>query len=261
MKTRDMFRVFIRLLWRDIYVLRKTFVGRMIDALIWSGTSIIISGFILPAFGITQRFGLLIWIGSIITMGLFEAVYEAQDLVADREGNFHTGYLVTLPVPVFLVFIKIACSIALNSLFLSLCMFPLGPLLLGNMIDLSHFSFIKSAFVMLLINLFFGFFALWIFSWAKNPTRFSTVRRRIVQPIWLFGGYQFTWFVFYKTFPRLAIINLLNPVTYAFEGLRAAVFGPADFIPFWISCCALIGFTGIGALWSTVWLKRRLDCV
>lgn len=261
MKKGRMMRVFAYMLWRDIYVWRGTFLGKVLDSLVWAGTSIVISGFILPAFGITQKFGLLIWIGSVVTMGLFEAVYEAQDLVADREGNFHTGYLLTLPVPTVFVFIKIACSIALNSLILSLVMFPMGPLLLGGLVDLSQFDFVKCALMFVLMNLFFGFFALWIFSWAKNPVRFSTVRRRIVQPLWLFGGYQFTWFVFYNTFPRLAVINLFNPITYAFEGLRAAVFGPADFIPFWISCGALIVFTAVAAWWASVWLKRRLDCV
>ena len=261
MRTHQAWRVFLWLLWRDVYVFRNTFFGKMIDAIIWSVVGIMISGFILPAFGITQKFGLLVWIGSIVTMGLFEAIYEAQDLVADREGNFHTGYLLTLPIPTRLVFVKMACSIAFNSIALSIFMFPLGPLVLGNLIDLTYFSFFKCAAMFVLMNLFFGFFAVWIFSWAKNPTRFSTVRRRLVQPLWLFGGYQFTWFVFYKTFPRLAVINLLNPLTYAFEGLRSAVFGPADFLPFWISCCALIFFTGVAAVWAPVWLKKRLDYV
>jgi hypothetical protein len=261
MKYSQIARVFFWLLWRDIIVLKKSIIDKAIDASLWSATNILISNFILPAFGIEQRFGLLIWVGTIVTMAYFEAGYAAQELVADRAGNYHIGYLLTLPLPSWLVFIKIACGIALNCMVLSLFMIPLGKLILGRSLDLSSFNAIQFILIFLVMNFFCGFLSVWIFSWAKSTTRFSEVWRRVLNPLWAFGGYQFTWLVLRKTFPGLAYITLLDPLTYAFEGLRAAILGPEKFIPFWISLGALPISIFIIAWWAIVWLKKLLDYV
>lgn len=254
-------RVFGWLLWRDIFVLKNNIIDKLIDAILWSGTNILISNFILPAFGIEPRFGLLIWVGTIVTMSYYEAGYAAQELVADRDGNHHIGYLLTLPLPSWLLFIKIACGIALNCMLLSIFMVPLGKIILGDALNLASFSIFKFTLIFVAINFFCGFFGIWIFSWAKSTTRFSEVWRRVMNPLWSFGGYQFTWFIFHQTFPRLALVGLLNPVTYAFEGLRSAVLGPDHFIPIWI-CFAMLVFSSVVlACWALAWLKKRLDYV
>jgi hypothetical protein len=254
-------RIFGWLLWRDIIVLKANLPNRVIDAAIWSINNIIISTFILPAFGITSQFGLLIWVGTIVTMAYFEGGYAAQELVADRAGNYHIGYLLTLPIPAWLLFVKIGCGIALNCMVLSFFMIPVGKLILGSKIDLSALHIGRFILIFLAINLFCGFFGVWTFSWAKSSTRFSEVWRRVFNPLWTFGGYQFTWFVLYNTFPTLAFLTLLNPLTYAFEGLRSAMLGSAPFLPFWFSLSMLLAWSLALLWWSVLWLKKLLDYV
>ncbi len=235
MISRETARVFGWLLWRDIIVLRKNVLNRIFDAIIWSGTNILISYYILPAFGIEQKFGILIWVGTILTMAFFEAGYAAQELVTDRSGNYHVGYLLTLPLPSWLVIIKLGCTIALNCMVLSIFMLPLGKLVLQNHLDLSSMSIIKFILIFIAINFFCGSFGIWVFSWAQSTVRFSEIWRRVFNPLWAFGGYQFTWMKFHQTFPRFSLVALINPLTYGFEGLRASILGNSGFIPFWIS--------------------------
>ncbi len=248
-------------MWRDIFVLKKNLLNRLIDAALWSATNIFISNYILPAFGIEQRYGLLIWVGTIVTMSYFEAGYAAQELVADRAANYHVGYLLTLPLPPWLVFVKLACGITLNCMVLSAFMIPLGKLILGSALNLSSLSIGKFLLVFCMLNLFCGCLSIWIYSWAKSTTRFSEVWRRVLNPFWNFGGYQFTWYVLYQAFPRFALIDLLNPVVYAFEGLRGVVLGPDKFMPWWICCVMLTLYSAILICWALAWLKKRLDYV
>jgi len=259
--TKRILQILGWMLWRDLYVLRKHIWGKILDSIVWATNIILVSAFILPSFGTSDIFGLIIWIGTITSMAFFEAVYEAQDLVADRDGNFHTGYLLTLPIPSWLVFVKMGLSVAINTAILSIFMFPLGRIILRNRVNLACFSLSKFLIFFIVLNLFCGFFAIWVYSWATNPTRFSVVRRRVVNPLWSFGGAQFTWYVLYNAFPRLAFIALLNPLTYAFDGLRTSVLGPVGYIPFWVSFGMLTMFTLVFGWWGIVWLKKRLDFV
>jgi ABC-2 type transport system permease protein len=144
---------------------------------------------------------------------------------------------------------------------LSIFMVPLGKLILFNQLDLSTLDIVKFSLIFVTVNLFFGCFAVWISSWAKGSARFSEVWRRVANPLWIYGGYQFSWYILYKVFPRLALVNLLNPITYTFEGMRAAILGQAGFIPFVVSFLMLWLFIAVFMYWALVWLKKRLDYV
>lgn len=254
-------RVFCSLLWRDLILLKRNSANRLIDATIWSANNIIISSFILPALGITPEYGIFIWVGSIVSMALFEAMYSAQDLVSEITGDNHLLYLLTIPLPSWLVFVERALSIAINCMVLSIFVVPLGKLILLQRLDLSQMSMSRFLPAFVLLNIFCGFFAVWIASWAKGSTRFAEVWRRVFNPLWMFGGYQFSWSTLYATFPRIALITLLNPITYAFESMRAALLGQDNFLPFWVSSAMLMLFIIMFAIWGLTWLKRRLDYV
>lgn len=261
MKTLPVLRTFGWLMWRDVLTLKQNVLNRVIDAAIWSTTNIAISNFILPAFGIEPRFGILIWVGTIVTMAYFEAGYVAQELVEDRTGNNHLGFLLTLPIPSWLVFIKIGLGAALNSAVLSALMIPLGKIIIRDSFNLSGISLIRFLSIFIAMNLFCGFFSVWLLSWAPSSSRFKEVWRRVLNPLWSFGGYQFTWTILYKTFPRLAFVTLLNPLTYAFEGLRGAFLGPEEFISLWICVGMLLLWTIILTQWALIWLKKLIDYV
>ena len=194
-------------------------------------------------------------------MAFFESIYGANDLVNDFDNEKVIEYSLILPISAKLVFIKTALSIALDAAVLSLFLVPLGKLLLTNRLMLDNFSIPKFMLIFTTMNLFFGFFGLWIASWAKDGKNFSYVYRRVVNPVWIFGGYQFTWFVLYKAFPQWGFLLLLNPMTYAFEGLRAAILGQTGYLNFWLCVGALWCFTILFACWALLWMKKRLDYI
>ncbi len=261
MQRRFILRSFGWLVWRDIIILRKSLWGKLLDSFIWSINYIIINTYIMPYFGVPQDYGSFIWVGTIVTMAFFESVNSANDVVHDLAGDKMLEHTLTLPLPAWLVFARIGLNIAIDGMALSIFIVPLGKLILLDRLDLSHFSFIKFILIFVTINLFFGAFALWVSSWAHDAYRFSYVRRRIVNPLWLFGGYQFSWFVFYQAFPRSAMVILLNPITYTFEGMRAAILGQAGYLNFWASLSVLWLFIILFTIWAIIWMKKRLDCV
>jgi ABC-2 type transport system permease protein len=254
--------IFGWLLWRDIRMLRWNLPGKILDALIWATNYIVINSYIMPFFGVPQSYGPFIWVGAIVTTGFFGASHSAAaDLVNDIAGNKNIEYLLMLPVPSWLIFIKIALSFAINCMTLSIFILPLGKILLMDRLDLSTLSLTKFIPLFIMANIFFGFFGLWVASWARDGINFSYVWRRIVNPLWIFGGNQFSWAIFYKALPRIALLGLINPLTYAFEGMRASILGQEGFINVWIAFFMLIFFTCFFGWWSMKWMKQRLDYI
>ena len=257
----DIARIFGWLLWRNIIILRQNIFGKLIDAFVWSTNYILINSYIMPYFGVNQEYGSFIWVGTIVSMAFFESIYCANDLVNDFDNERVIEYSLVLPLSARLVFTKVALSIALDAAVLSIFLIPLGKILLLNKLILSSFNVFKFLIIFISMNLFFGFFAVWIASWAKDGKNFTYVYRRVVNPIWIFGGYQFTWLVFYQAFPHWSTVLLLNPLTYAFEGLRASILGQMGYINFWVCVGALWIFIFIFAFWGLAWMKKRLDYI
>jgi hypothetical protein len=252
---------FAWLLWRDVQRIAHSFTDKLIDAAVWSFNNIIISAYVLPLFGVSREYGPLIWIGTIATMAFFESIYCANDIVTDIATDNVIEYHCTLPLPSWLLFVKIALSAALHSMVLSIMNLPLGYLVLYGTVDLSQAHWYAFAAVFIAMNLFFGFFAVWVASWARDGLRFGYVYRRVVNPLWLFGGYQFSWYVLYNAYPRAALVALLNPILYAFEGLRGAVLGGDTYLNPWICSAMLFVYAILFAVWGGRWMKQRIDAV
>jgi ABC-type multidrug transport system permease subunit len=77
----------------------------------------------------------------------------------------------------------------------------------------------------------------------------------------IFGGVWFSWFEAYKVFPVLGYMMLFNPVTYAMDGLKTAVFGQGNYLNFWLCVVVLSLFIVLFCMWNFYLLKRRLDYV
>ena len=137
----------------------------------------------------------------------------------------------------------------------------MGKILLGSLFNLSNLSIIKLALSFVSINIFFGFYGLWIASWVKKSMNFPHIWMRFVLILWTFGCYQYSWNTLNKAYPSWSYVSLLNPMIYAFEASRSAVLGQDGFINFWLC---------LGMLWLFIVLfyahalrkfKRRLDYV
>ncbi|MBM3184388.1 MAG: hypothetical protein FJZ64_03690 [Chlamydiae bacterium] len=83
----------------------------------------------------------------------------------------------------------------------------------------------------------------------------------MINPIFMFGAYFYTWVSLEKLSPTFAWITLINPIVYVLEGMRSAALGQEGHLPFWVCFFSLWGFIFVFASHAIYKLKRRLDCV
>jgi ABC-2 type transport system permease protein len=89
----------------------------------------------------------------------------------------------------------------------------------------------------------------------------SWIWSRVVNPLFMLGGFFYSWGSIYKVSHIFGYVNLLNPLLYAMEGMRAASLGQVGFLPFYVCVLAILGFIALFSMHAVCLLKKRLDCV
>jgi len=250
------------LLWRDFLIIKKDFMGDVINMVTWPTSLSITFGYILTAFGMDRNYGSFLLVGSLATSFFYLAVGLGAELVNDFEGMRAIEFYQVLPFPSFhMVFFQKIVSFGLHSVMLAVPLLPMGKLLLGERLDLHNLSLVKFCMIFMSAGIFFGVFALVLAGYIKNQRTFNSVWRRVYTPMLFTGCFWFTFKMAQKSFPVLSYIALCNPLTYIAEGIRASVFGQEGYLPFWISQGAVLGFIMIGSYFAFKRLKERLDFV
>jgi len=253
--------VFKQLLIEELIIFRETFADKIIDLGIWVSCTAGIFGYIMPAFGLSADYGSFQLAGLIASAGLFEVFPSIMMLVSDIEGDRVISYQLTLPVPSWLILMKKIAYYAINGLSLAICVTPIGKLVLWNQFSLTNISIIPFLLMVIVTSIFYGTLILWLASKVKSMSKIGNIWMRFIFPMWFLGGFQFSWSVLYKVCPPLAYLNLLNPMTYVMEGMRAALLGQQEFLSVWLCILALIVFSMLSGWRATVKLKQRLDFV
>jgi ABC-2 type transport system permease protein len=251
----------LNLILRDLRSFKVDFWGKFIDTCIMLSTTVIIFSYFLPSNGLRQDFGPFLLIGVIAGFGFFDVVGKVATMISDIEGDKTILYTISLPIPSWLVFFYQGLSWALYSSIMCFLLFPLGKILLFSQFDLTIINYPKLLLMFIMSNLFFGFFALWLSSISKNMSSLSHLFVRVINPLYMFGGYLYSWHAAYALTPIGGYINLANPLIYVMEGMRATTLGQEGYLPFWFSFGALMIFTSAFAWDAINRLKKRLDCV
>ena len=255
------FSIVTQLLRADFSLMKQGLPDKLINLAIYLGISLFVPVYLLPSFGINQAFASFSFAGAIATAGLFEVFPGVTNLVSDFEGDNITGYYLTLPIPSWLIFVRSIICWTLNGILLSIYSLPISRIIVWNKIDLSQFHVGKFILIMIITNIFYGAFAIWITSFVKNLLTIEHVWMRFVFPLWFLGGFQFTWYALKNLNAPIAYLDLLNPMIYIMEGTRAAMLGQSGYLPFW-ACIAFISLCSILCAWhGIIRLKRRLDFV
>lgn len=249
------------LIRRDLSVFKKEFWGKLINTALLMFTTISIFGYFLPSYGLNADYGPFLLIGVIAGFGFFEVIGKVSVMIADMEGDRTILYTLTLPIPSWMVFVYLAVSWGILSSLLSLCMFPMGKLLLFREFSLAQMNFIQLPLIFILSNLFFGFFALWLSATLKSMSSLTHLFVRVINPMYSFGGWWYSYQTIAKLSPELGYLHLINPLLYVMEGMRAATLGQEGYLPFWTSFASLAAFTLFFAWDAIRRLQRRLDCV
>jgi len=249
------------LLKADWIVFRQNLRTKIIDNSIVVVIILVIWQFIMPTIGISKTYGSFMLGSLLASAALFESYSKTANMISDFAGERKISYYLTLPIPSWLVFIKIIWSFALQAAIMSLVTLVVGSIALlyhFNLLDVSFWQFIPFIFI---CSLFFGSFALWIISLVPNMHTFSTVWTRYIFPLWMLGGFQFSWLSLYRFNKWGAYINLINPLLYTSEGYRSTILDAGSSLPFVACISMLFLFYFLFSYASIVRIKKRLDFV
>jgi ABC-type polysaccharide/polyol phosphate export permease len=244
---------------KELFLFFKDFKNSLIDISIILATNMIVFSYFM-SIDMGKNFSNFIFVGAIASFGLFESVGRATFLAQEATDRKITRFLI-LPVSSASVFTSIALSWAICSTLLVLTIFPLGKLLLWHRIDFTNVDFFKFGLIFIVANIFYGFFSLWIASLITNLRNSSWLWARLINPLFMFCGYYYSWKAAYDLSPFVGYAHFLNPLLYVLEGTKAAFLGQSGFLPFWICFFALWVFVFIFRYDAIRRFKKRLDCV
>lgn len=257
---RRQFMIFWALLKTDLSLIQARIKARIINMFIWGGSTCIVAGYILQKFGISAEFGSF-QTTSVVTSATGLLIFsELFIMVADLEGDKHINYQMSLPVPNWLIFIKMAIIYAAKGFLLCVLTVPIIKIFLWSRVDLMQIKVFWFLMTLVVINIFFGFFNLLFVSYAKLQTAENLIVR-ILFPLWFLGGFQFSYKIAHSVSPILGYCTLLSPYTFVTEAVRATMLDSRDFMPLWISLSVLIVLTIFYGYWGIRNLKKRLDLV
>lgn len=253
--------LFCQLMRKDLKQFRRNYPGRFFDTCFLFFTNILVFGYFMPQLGVSSAYGPFILMGAIASFGLFDIIAQVGEVLFDIEGDKKITFTLSLPVPYWVIFVQLAIKWAVNTMLLCLPLFLVGKLLLWKSFHLDQIHFFKLILIYPTVYLFFGFFSLWLSGVLKNIYNLSSLFLRVVNPLFMFGGYFFSWHASFELSPYVGYAILINPMIYAMEGMRSATLGQAGYLPFWNCFFALWVYILVLGLHAIFRLKKRLDCV
>ncbi len=253
--------IFWELLKTDLIIFRKNLSSSIINCIVWITITMIVFAYIFPNLGMTKNFGPMWLASSIATWAIFEAWPSTITFLSDIDGNNTISSQLILPIPSWLILVKRALGYAINTIVTGLIILPIGKLILWNNISFANFSVIKFLVIIVTMNMFANSFSHFLITLIPDINNIEKAFIRVLFPLWFLGGAQFPWYVINKMSPIFGKIILLNPFIYMMEGIRAAILGQSNFLPFWYCVAALWLFTFIFGTIAVVRLKKRLDFI
>lgn len=244
---------------RDLAIFMTHIKSSLFLTVFWPFKIVLIFGYIMPAMGFAQNYGSIILIASMATVGLFNMIQDASQLLADFSGRRAINFELTLPIRAELLILQKTLHYTLTYIFEGLLLFPVGKLLLGSNFVLTNFSWWKFTLMFIIVNIFFGASTLLLAGISRARSIRNSLLNELIMSLWDFGGYYFTWLAAATAYPLFAYGMLLNPITYTMEGLRGAVLEPETSLSFFL-CFGILTILSIVSLYMAEYtLRKKLD--
>lgn len=253
--------IFLQLMRTQCLAVLPQLHNMVINLYIWVFCTLVIMGYFMQSFGLAADYGCFQLAGIMGTVGLFEIFGNVTKNIMDFEGDRTISYYLTLPTKPWVVFGSFVSFYTLIGVFFSIVVFPFGKLILYNSFDLTQVSWIRTAVIVLLSNIFFGVFTLLVTTLVGSMARVRNVWSRFIFPLWILGGFQFSWQVAHDIAPLLSYAMLLNPIVFIMEGCRAALLGQAGSLPWGLCCVGLMAYIVIFWFLMLHKMKKMLDFV
>lgn len=252
---------FFQLIRRDLVAFKRRFPKKFLDTSILFFTNVMAFGYFLQQEGAHEGYAAFFVVGAIASFGFVEIVGKVGIQLADMGGDRTISHTLVMPIHSHMVFLYRGLSWAITSILLSVLLFPLGKLLVFTEWSLASVSWWRLGMMFITANLFFGYFALWLTSVVSSMTDLNSLWLRYIAPMWMFGGYVYSWQSAYALSHAVGYLSLINPMIYVMEGMRAAALGQEGYLPFYLSVLMLWVFIALCGWYGTKRLKKRLDCI
>ena len=252
-------QIFLRLVERDLYVILPLLPSRIISVVCWSALYIYIFEHV--GLGSYSGFGLFIAASECASRG-YKRFFPAMRIAGDLQGDRSLFYYLTLPLPQWMVFAALALSVSLELMAIYVWVLPVAKLVLWNSFHLSWLGCFKVACVFVCAHLFFGAWTILIASSSAACVEELSVKHyHYVEPFFWTGGYYFTWYLLYTKSHFFAYLLLANPLIYANEGMRSALFGNPESLSVWLCCLMLLAFTAFTGTIGIRRMMKKIDCL
>lgn len=252
---------FLRLLQTDLKLWRQNIVDKSIDIVVWGTVVCFVNVYIMPAFGTSTFFISLQAVGLVVGANGAEIFGQVFRMVSDFEHDKYICYELTLPVPSWIIFMRLMTLYTINGMFLCILMLPILKLIMGSLLPITFFSLIWFILALVPINLFFAAFTLFLVGCVPSTDRCDSIMTRLLFPLWFLGGFSFSYKVACSISQNYAYLMLLSPYTYATEMLRSIILGAEHFLPIGESLSVLLALTVLFGMIGIIRIKKRLDYV
>lgn len=251
--------------WRvrcDLYKFTRNMHNTFLDMIIPASILTVIWGYIMPVMGLPHDFGGFVALGWVVLYCAAQPYWECgYKLLTDLQGDRMFDYDLTLKMPSWMVFLCVATSWFAQSVVRNSLSIFVAKLLLGARFDLSQLMVPKYVLIYLLMNFCFSLSAAMIVFRIEIFDQFQRFWSRFMIQALFLGGLEFPYAIAAKNLPWFSYALLVNPYTYAYEGIRGSVFGQQGYMHYWVCVGALILFSVVFAFLGLRWFVRRLDSV
>lgn len=245
---------------RQLYLFFSDFLNTMIDVCTWPALTAAVFGYVFPYMGMDESYGSFALIGAVVAVCFYVAFEHGIMLINDFDSTRQINFQIGLPVSTPFLIFKNAITLTLDSFLLSAALPFLGKLLLWNRFDMSKFSLSKFFIIFVLLNITFNFFSMCMAGFIKSKDILH-FRVRVIDVLFFSGCFLFPWLKLYQANRFAAYLMLLNPVSYATEGMRHAFFGSQGSLSLEVCAIMLILFSISFFFIAVFSWKKRLDYV
>jgi hypothetical protein len=245
----------------DLISQKKEIKNKLINVLVWVTCNAFVANYLFPIMGAPEDLTRTFIIGILAASIMFETYSFFIELVFDLSGSKRILYFLTLPIPKYIYFLEQFLMFVFRAFWVVFSSLVFIKLLSWNSINLLHINyfylliiFLSSAFFLCFISMFFAVM-------VKGPQQIGNIWTRFLMPMWLLGGFQFSWGALYTKNKSLALAFLVNPFIFSVEGYRHVFDSSNAVIPFLI-CLAVLIFSGLIFIYFGIKkMLKRLDCV
>jgi ABC-2 type transport system permease protein len=233
-------RAFLAILWRDIFVTGREFWVFLAQVALQPLFMLFVFAKVLGSLNyVTSDYGHLLLPGIVALTAFVTALQSiAFPLIMEFSWSKEIEDRLLAPLATPLVAIEKIVMAMLRALAAAVLIFPVGALVLGSApwratgVPLLVVVIVLGAWVGAAIGLTLGTFV--------PPSRIQIVFALILVPLIFTGATQYPWPALH-TLRWFQVVTAFNPLTYASEGVRAAVAPDIPHIAPWICILVLIG--------------------